>query len=245
MKRQIEPPMRSKLLCEFVGSLFLVMAAIGPIILFNNVIVGADPGTTLALAVIADALAVGFVLFLLIEIFLPVSGAQFNPAVTIAIVMDRKMSAMDGMKYISAQFTGGFTGMLAVHAMYIHHGAEMLQVSDVVRSEGAYIAEFFGTFILVMAVFFLVRHRSRFLSLGIGMLVGGMLMTTSSTMFANPQVTVARMFTYSAAGIRPLDGGVFIAVEIAAAVTAVFFYRSVYGYLDEWERPTPKPENSV
>jgi glycerol uptake facilitator-like aquaporin len=89
----------------------------------------------------------------------------------------------------------------------------ILVISNIERSGGAYLGEFLGTFILVLCILSLVYQKSNRVSLVVGLLVGGMLLSTSSTMFANPQVTIARMFTYSAAGIQPSDGLVFIIIQ--------------------------------
>jgi glycerol uptake facilitator-like aquaporin len=104
---------------------------------------------------------------------------------------------------------------------------EIIVVSDVIRSGGNYFAEIIGTFILVLAIFSLVHQNSNRVSLIIGLLVGGMLISTSSTMFANPQVSIARIFTYSAAGIRPFDAFIFIVMEIIGALLALFVWKKI------------------
>jgi glycerol uptake facilitator-like aquaporin len=113
--------------------------------------------------------------------------------------------------------------------MFFHKIDTILEVSEVTRNGGTYLAEVFGTFILVLAILYLIKVRSDKLPLTIGLLVGGMLMATSSTMFANPQVSVARIFTYSAAGITPFDAGIFIIMEIIGATLAVAVYKLTIG----------------
>ncbi len=219
---QTEYPRNSQIACEYIGSLFLVMAAISPIILFNRVL---DSG--IALAVLANALAVGFVLFALIEMFGAISGAHFNPAVTLAMVVSGQMKWLRASTYILVQMAGGFTGMIFSHLMFYHEIPQVIAISRVTRSGGNYLSEILGTFILVLAIFFLVENRSEKTSLVIGMLVGGELIATSSTMFANPQVTFARIFTYSAAGVKPFDGMIFILMEIAGAILAVLVWKTI------------------
>ena len=97
---------------------------------------------------------------------------------------------------------------------------KLFAISNISRSGGSFVAEILGTFFLVFAICSLVEQKSNKMSLVVGFLVGGMVLATSSTMFANPQVTIARMFTYSAAGIAPLDGLVFITMQITGAVFA-------------------------
>ena len=105
--------------------------------------------------------------------------------------------------------------------MFFHEIPTLFEISDVTRSGGNYVSELLCTFILVLAILLLVAHQSSRISLVVGLLVGGQLIATSSTMFANPQVTLARIFTYAAAGVQPIDGLVFILMEILATMLAV------------------------
>jgi glycerol uptake facilitator-like aquaporin len=216
----------SRLITEFTGSMFLVMAAISPIILFNSPeLMGAD----ISIAVIADAIAVGFILFALIEMFGPVGGAHFNPAVTYSMMLLKRINIKEGILYMIVQFLGGFAGMISSHLMFYHEIDILVEVSSVTRNGGTYLAEVFGTFLLVTAILYLLRTGSKRLPLVIGLLVGGMLMATSSTMFANPQVSIARIFTYSAAGVSPFDAMIFVIMEIIGATLAVAFYKVTIG----------------
>jgi glycerol uptake facilitator-like aquaporin len=208
-----------KLTAEFLGSLILVLTAISPTILGYQVL-----GGTPALVVLMDGLAVGLVLFVLIEILGPVSQCHINPAVTFSMMISRKMDAKTGILYIIVQFLGGFAGTLASHLMFIHEKFfTLLTISSVTRSGGAYIAEFIGTFMLVLVIRGCIHTQSKRAGMVIGLFVGGFLITTSSTMFANPQVTFARIFTFAIAGIRPLDALIFIVVQISGAFAATYF----------------------
>ena len=212
----------SQILSEYLGSLFLVMAAISPIILFHQAL---EAG--IGMAILADALAVGFILFALIEIFGPISGAHFNPAVSLAMVLGRKITWKQASIYMLAQVAGGLTGTVFSHLMFYHKIPKLIAVSEVTRAGGNYFSELICTFILVLAILLLVHNQSDKISLVVGMLVGGQLIATSSTMFANPQVTFARIFTYAAAGVTPLDGAVFILMQIIGAVLAVLVSKAV------------------
>lgn len=108
--------------------------------------------------------------------------------------------------------------------MFYDKISKLIVLSSFERSGGTYFAEILGTFILVLCIFALVHQKSDRISLVVGLLVGGMLLSTSSTMFANPQVTIARMFTYSNAEVSPVNGIVFIIMELIGAVIAVFIW---------------------
>jgi glycerol uptake facilitator-like aquaporin len=209
-------------LCEFLGSMFLVIASISPVILFYQIL-----NSDIALAVLADAIAVGFILFASIEIFSPVCTAFFNPAVTIALAIDGKLTWKQAGIYSVNQVLGGLTGLLISQLMFFDKIPKLFAISNIARSGGDFVAEILGTFVLVLAIFSLVEQKSNKTSFVVGFLVGGMVLATSSTMFANPQVTIARMFTPSAAGIVPLDGLIFIAMQIIGAVLAILAWRSM------------------
>ena len=204
-----------KLLAEFVGSHFLVIAAISPTILGYNVL-----GAGMPLTVFIDAIAVGFVLFALIEALGPISGCHINPAVTLSFMATRRMGVKEGSLYMTVQFIGGFTGAISSHLMFYHVVPTVITVSAICRPAGCYYAEFLGTFLLVLTIFICLKNGSKLTGLAVGLLVGGLLITTSSTMFANPQVTIARVFTYSIAGICPADAPFFILAEIVGALVA-------------------------
>lgn len=208
-----------QLSAEFFGSFILVFTAISPIILGFNVL-----GAEIALAVLMDAIAVGVVLFVLIETLGPISGCHINPAVTLAMVVAKKMGRQLAMRYVVVQIVGGLLGMLASHAMFFGQDFFLwVSVSEVTRNNGAFFAEFIGTFVLVVVIFGTIHNRSNQTGLIIGFLVGGFLITTASTMFANPAVTIARVFTWSLAGVRPVDGLIFVIVQVVAALAGTRF----------------------
>jgi glycerol uptake facilitator-like aquaporin len=217
--------LKRQLVAEFLGSLILVFTAISPIILGLRVL-QAD----LAIAVLMDAIAVGFVLFVLIETFGPISGCHLNPAVTLAMMWIRKIDPRTGGLYMVVQIIGGMLGTVAAHAMFIGQDYfAWLALSDVTRNGGAFFAEFAGTFLLILVIFGTMQNKHSHAGLIIGLLVGGFLITTSSTMFANPQVTIARIFTWAAAGIRPLDAVGFIVAQLLATVAAIAVARLLWG----------------
>jgi len=208
---------------EFLGSMFLVMAAISSIILFSVVFEAPKE-----IAVLANAIAVAFVLCALIEMFGPVSGAHFNPVVTMIILFEKKVSKVKAALFILFQFAGGIAGTMLSHLMFLDEIGTLLSVSDNIRNDYVFFGEIFGTFILVLAILLLIKAGSGKISIIVGLLVGGQLLSTSSTMFANPQVTVARMFTNTASGIRPIDGLVFIVMQIIGALLAYAVYKLIF-----------------
>jgi glycerol uptake facilitator-like aquaporin len=216
----IKPKSQIFNICEFIGSMFLVIAAISPIILFHDA-----GGADIWIAVLADAIAVGFVLFALIEIFGPICTAYFNPAVSFSMALAGDITWPQAIRYSFWQILGGLAGMLITHLMFYDKIAKLAVISSVERSGGAYFGEIVGTFILVLCIMSLVHQKNSRTSLVVGLLVGGMLLATSSTMFANPQVSIARMFTHSAAGLRPIDAIIFIIMEIIGAFLAVLTWK--------------------
>lgn len=129
--------------------------------------------------------------------------------------------------YLVNQTLGGLTGLVLTHLMFYHRIPKLLVISEITRSGGNYVSEILGTYLLVLAIFSLTQQRSDKTALVIGLLVGGMLLATSSTMFANPQVTFVRMFTYSMAGVNPYDGVLFIIMEIFGAILATYTWKNL------------------
>jgi len=214
--------MGRKLLAEFIGSALLCMAIVGSSILAFDIFEASVP-----MAVLFIAIATGFWLFVLVEVFGPVSGCHINPAVTVALMASKDCDVKTGLSYIPVQIIGGIVGVIATQMMFLHLGYPLVAISEVARPAWCYWAEFVGTFVLIGTIYGCIKGNSKLTGLAIGLVVGGGIMVTSSTMFVNPQVTIARMFTYTIAGIRPLDVGPFLAAEILGALAAA----AVFGYL--------------
>jgi len=213
---------RGELFAEFLGSMFLVMAAVSSMIFFTYVL-----ESNKSIAILANALSVAFVLCALIEMFGSVSGAHFNPVVTLVMLLDKKINAGKAALFLLVQTAGGITGTALTHLMFWDEKGVLFSVSENVRSH-AYFGEVIGTFILILAILMLVKGKSTHVPMMVGFLVGGQLMATSSTMFANPQVTIARMLTSSTSGIRPMDALVFIVMQVIGALLAYAVYRFAF-----------------
>jgi len=214
---------KSALCAEFLGSMFLVMSAISPILLFAYVF-----ETSMGVALFANAISVAFVLCALIEIFGPISSAHFNPVVTMVMLLEKKIRPARAALFILFQIAGGIAGTLASHLMFFEQIGSLMSIAQKTREGYMFPSEIFATFILVLAILLLVKAQSGKSSIIIGLLVGGQIIATSSMMFANPQVTIARMFTDSSAGIRPIDGLIFIAMQIIGALLAYAVYRFIF-----------------
>jgi len=218
--------LKQNLLAEFLGTMFLVIAAVASTIL--PFALGASTELTF-LAVFMNAIAVALVLFALIETFGSISGAHFNPAVTLALFINKEMTSKKAAMYMAVQFIGGFIGLLFVHLMFWDYQSDLISVSENTKTAACIFSEFICTFILVGVIFGCVKGGSKHTGLSVAFVVGGMLITSVSTMFANPVVTFCRMFTYAICGIAPEWGIYYIIAEIAgAALAAVVFGKVLF-----------------
>jgi glycerol uptake facilitator-like aquaporin len=210
--------LQRRLAAEGVGMALLLAAVVG------SGIMGARlAGGNVAIALLANAIATGSTLVALILTFGPISGAHFNPAVTIADASQRGLSWRDVPLYIAAQLIGAVVGVLAAHLMF---GEALFQVSHHVRAGGAQLfSEFVATFGLLAVIWGCSRARLESVPLAVGLYITGAYWFTASTSFANPAVTVARALTNTFAGIRPADAPGFIAAQLAGAAVATLFFR--------------------
>ena len=212
------------LLAEFLGTAFLIFAALGSIVLANQVM-GAD----LPLSVFINAIAVGFILFALIETFGPISGAHFNPAVTLALLSSKEISRRKASFYIASQLSGAMVGVLMVNLLFFDTTQALFIISDNDKLTAAtYLSEIVGTFLLVAVIYGCVRGGSDKTSLAVGLMVGGMIMATSSNMFANPAINLSRIFTDSIAGIAPTTALIWASAQIIGALTAAYVMSYLY-----------------
>lgn len=210
-----------KLVAEGLGTAFLLIAVVG------SMLMGADlAGGNMGLALLANALATGAALVVLIMIFGPVSGAHFNPAVTLAFVFERRLGAPVAAAYMAAQLVGGIAGVGLANLMF---GGPALAVAEISRSGAAlWLSEGIATFGLVFVILAGVRVRPNSVPAIVGLYVGAAIWFTASTAFANPAVTVARIFASGPSGIAAADAPAFIFMEMVAALVAVFLYRWLF-----------------
>jgi glycerol uptake facilitator-like aquaporin len=207
-----------RLTAEAVGTAMLLAAVVGSGIMGERL-----AGGNVAIALLANTIATGATLVALIVSFGPISGAHFNPAVTIADASQHGISWREAPLYIAAQLAGAVAGVFAAHLMF---GEALFQLSEHVRAGGAQIfSEFIATFGLLAVIWGCSRRRSEFVPMAVGLYITGAYWFTASTSFANPAVTVARALTNTFAGIRPVDAPGFIAAQLAGALVATVLFR--------------------
>jgi len=214
---------KQALVAEFLGSLFLLMVVNGVVIMFDRTL-GGDSRDL----VLTSAIAVPAILFVIIEIFTPISGAHFNPLVTLIMFFERKITAIHGFWYAGVQVLGGIVGLVASHLIFYTESGGLLFVSEVVRTDFRYFSEIIATFILMLTILLIGKNKSDKASFIIPLLICANSLATSSTTFANPQVTLARMLTNSPAGIRPIDGLIFIIMQIIGTLLAYVVFKLIF-----------------
>ena len=208
-----------RLVAEAVGSAFLLAAVVGSGIMGERL-----AGGSVGLALLANSAATGVALVALISALGPVSGAHLNPVVTLGAALDGELRWREGAGYTLAQLSGAIVGVAAANAMF---ELPLFSLSQHPRHGAAQLlGEFVATFGLVLLVRSSARRKdSSWIALAVGGYIAAAYWFTSSTSFANPAVTVARALTDTFAGIRPVDVGGFVAVQLASALAAIGFTR--------------------
>ena len=203
---------------EAIGSAFLLATVIGSGIMGERL-----AGGNVAIALLANTIATGAGLVALIMAFGPVSGAHFNPAVTIADASQGGLAWRDVPVYIVMQVSGAFVGVAIAHLMF---GEPLFFASQHVRSGPAqWLSEFVATFGLLATIWGVVRKRANDAPFAVGAYITAAYWFTSSTSFANPAVTLARAASNTFAGIRPSDVPGFAAAQLAGALAATLLLR--------------------
>jgi len=202
-----------RLAAEALGTGMLVAGVVGSGIMAERLTDDA------ALALLANTIPTGAILFVLITILGPISGAHFNPAVTLVAALQRSLSPALACAYVLAQICGGVAGTILAHLMF---DAPLLVLGDHVRSGGSqWLSEGVATFGLVVTILAGMRFRPQAISALVGSYIVAAYWFTASTSFANPAVTIARALTDTVSGIRMLDVPAFIAAQLAGALLAL------------------------
>jgi glycerol uptake facilitator-like aquaporin len=221
----LEPPLRPastgrRIAAEVLGTGLLLAAVVGSGIMAERL-----SGGNVALALLANTVATGAALVVLVTIFGPLSGAHFNPAVTLVFLLRRELSPATGAAFVAAQSAGAVLGVWLAHAMF---AAPLLQVSAKLRDGPAQaLSEAVATFGLIGTILGCLRFRPGFTPAAVGLYITAAYWFTASTSFANPAVTVARSLTDSFAGIAPSSVPAFIAAQATGAVLGAV----VFGWL--------------
>ncbi|MER8420169.1 MIP/aquaporin family protein [Mesorhizobium sp. M1329] len=214
-----------RLVAEALGTALLVATVVGSGIMADSL------SSDVAVSLLGNTLPTGAILVVLITIFGPISGAHFNPAVTLVFALRREIETNAALAYVAAQIAGGIAGTLLAHAMF---ELPILQVSATVRTgSGQWIAELVAAFGLVFTILAGLRFRPDSISWLVGLYITAAYWFTASTSFANPAVAIARAFSNAFAGIRPADLPGFIGAELLGALLAMA--------LAGWLLAQPKP----
>jgi glycerol uptake facilitator-like aquaporin len=202
-----------RLAAEALGTGLLVAAVIGSGIMAARLAGGND-----ALALLCNTLATGAILVVIITIFAPVSGAHFNPAVSLVMAVRGELSRGDASLYVVVQIVGGCLGALFAHLMF---GLEPLQFGTTARTGlPQWLAEFVATFGLLLTILGCVRFKPDAVAFAVGLYITSAYWFTASTSFANPAVTIGRSLSDTFAGIAPSDVPGFIVAQILGALAA-------------------------
>jgi glycerol uptake facilitator-like aquaporin len=203
---------------EAIGTALLLASVVGSGIMGERL-----AGGNTAVALLANTIATGAALVALILTFGPISGAHFNPAVTLADASQGGIRWRDAPAYIAAQLVGAFAGVAAAHLMF---GEPLLAASRHARTGGGQLfSEFVSTFGLLCVIWGCARVRSPAVPFAVGAYITSAYWFTASTSFANPAVTLARAFTNTFAGIRPADAPGFVLMQLIGAAAATVLFR--------------------
>lgn len=203
---------------EFLGTAFLLAVVVGSGIMGERL-----AGGNVAIVLLANSLATGAGLVALILAFGPVSGAHFNPVVSLVEIAHGRMRVTEALAYLGAQFAGAIAGVIAAHAMF---DLPLLLASQHARTgPSQWWSEVVATFGLVTVILHCAKSRPEAVPYAVGTYITAAYWFTASTSFANPAVTVARALTDTFAGIRPADAPGFIAAQAVGAALAALLYR--------------------
>ena len=201
------------LAAEALGTLLLVATVVGSGIMAERLAGGND-----AVALLANTLATGAILYVLITALGPISGAHINPAVSAVFALRREIAPAAALAYVAVQIIGGVAGTLLAHAMFAE---PLIQFSAHARTGGAQcLSEAVATFALVFTILMTLRTRPEAVPMAVALVITAGYWFTASTSFANPAVTIARSLTDSFSGIAPVDVAPFIAAQFAGAMIA-------------------------
>jgi glycerol uptake facilitator-like aquaporin len=212
-------------LSEFTGTAMLLATVIGSGIMGETLANG-----NTAIALLGNTIATGSILYVLITVFGPISGAHFNPAVTIAMLISKKISIKDALIFISLQILGAGLGVMIAHGMF---GLEILQISSKLRqgpSQG--FSEVIATFGLILIIFGGLKVRPEAIPALVGFYITSAYWFTASTSFANPAVTLARSLSNTFAGISPNNIVMFISCQFIGMLVALIIIKKIFSSED-------------
>ncbi len=215
------PALPRRLTAEAVGAFFLFATVIGSGIMAENLSRGSE-----AVALLANTIATGAILFVLITMLGPISGAHMNPAVSLVAAARGELRWADAALYVLAQLTFGILGAWAAHLMF---DLPTLQLSVKARTGlGQWTGEAIATFGLILTILGTVRHRAQWVPASVALYITSAYWFTSSTSFANPAITVARSLSDTFAGIAPADVPLFVVAQLIGAALAALLAKFLF-----------------
>lgn len=215
------PLLRTRLCAEAVGSFFLFATVIGSGIMAEQL-----AGGNVAVALLGNTVATAAMLFVLITMLGPISGAHFNPVVSLVMASRRELAWRAVLPYTLCQIGCGFLGTWAAHLMF---DLPLLQVSLKARTGiGQWAGEAIATFGLILTIIGTARHRPQWIPASVALYITAAYWFTSSTSFANPAITIARSLTNSFSGIAPADAPMFIVAQLIGALAASWVARLLF-----------------
>lgn len=218
--------MKRAVAAEALGSFFLFATVVGSGIMAEQL-----SGGNVAVALLGNTLATGAMLFVLITMLVPISGAHFNPAVSLVFRLRGEIGTGLAFAYIGAQLAGGIAGVWAAHVMF---DQPILQFSEKTRTGvGQWAGEFIATFGLLMTILGTLKSRTEWVPASVALYIVAAYWFTSSTSFANPAITVARSLSNNFAGIAPADVWAFVVAQLVGAIAAFAIARTLFA-----EEPT-------
>jgi len=205
---------------EFVGTFFLTAVVIGSGIMAENLSQGNH-----AVSLLGNTIATGAILFVLIKSFSSISGAHFNPVVSLVFLIKKEIALLDILKYVSFQFLGA---LLSVASVHYYFGQQIIQISTNNRGGTEMIfSEVIATFGLIITILFVRKYNPKDVASAVALFITAGYWFTSSTSFANPAVTVARIFTDTFTGISPASVFNFIIGQLIGSFLALTFYNRI------------------
>lgn len=226
--------MSRKLMAEWLGTFSLLATVIGSGIMAERL-----AGGNIAIALLVNTIPTGAILIVLITIFGPISGAHFNPAVTLSFLMRREIAPTMAGLFVLSQIFGGICGVFAAHIMFDN---PLIDPSTTARTGiGQWAGEFVATFGLVGTILACIKARPDFVASAVGLYITAAYWFTSSTSFANPAVTIARGFSNTFAGINPSHVLTFVLAQLIAAGLATVFLGWLLAEDEEPEDATLQP----
>ena len=214
-------PLLRRLTAEFVGSSFLLMTVVGSGIMGEKL-----SGGNLALALLGNTIPTGAILIVLILTMRPISGAHFNPIVSLCFAFRKELNTIELISYIAAQMAGSIVGVILAHGMF---DLELIQQSETTRAGGAqFLSEIIASAGLILTIFGCIKSAPNAVSYAVGLYITAAYWFTASTSFANPAVTIARSITNTFSGISVENIFSFIVAQFIGAIIGYILSKEIF-----------------